>query len=98
MWQVGTLGLGIFYIIFRLCRNKDNETVRQLRWLRPKRQRPTALTAETTADTRPRNGLIVLMVPMVLKNKDTKTIKTVAAKAPAAETTADTRPRNVLLS
>ena len=46
--------------------------------------------AETTADTRPRNGLMVLMIPMVLKNKETKTIKMVTAKAPTAETIAET--------
>ncbi|MBQ6940033.1 MAG: hypothetical protein IJN51_01860 [Alistipes sp.] len=90
---MATLELGIFYIIFRLSRNKDNETVRQLSWLRPtaptpQQQLPTAdtptpdtptpdtPTPDTTADTLPRNGLMVLMVLMVLKYE---TIKMVAA-------------------
>ena len=58
---MATLGLGIFRIIFSLSRIKDNETVRQLRWLRP-----TAQTASGRNSSVIHDLVMVLMVLMVL--------------------------------
>ena len=65
-----------------VLKNKDTKTIKTVR---PKCQRPTALTAETTADTQPRNGL---MVPMVLKKRQLRWSWTVR----------ETRLRNLLFS
>ena len=58
-----------------VLKNKETKTIKMVTAKAPTAK---ALTAETTADTRPRNGLMVLMIPMVLKNKETKTITIVS--------------------
>ena len=52
-------------IFFRLSRIKDNETVRQLRWLRTRAQTANARNSSLVPDIV--MVLMVLMVPMVLK-------------------------------
>ncbi len=86
------LRTGVFHIIFRLSRIKDNETVRQLRQLRWCGQQRKQPMAETAADARPRNGLMVL--------KKIKTIMMVAAGSANSQRPKqqrDTRPRNGLI-